>query len=153
MMRNVALAELPTWLRELHAIWDAKRTDRPYPARTDFRFEEMWGWMGRMHLIEILDGDFRFSVFGTRPASLIDHEYTGKKISEIRDPIARIWEAGYRQAVAGRVPVFGHHPPGLYGTEQLEVSWWRAILPIGAGDRLTHLLVGIQIVDSQGRYL
>ena len=153
MMREATLDELPGWLRDMHALWDAKRGARLYPARPDFVFEEFMPWLGRLHLVEVLDGDFRFAVFGSWTAELIKREYTGLKLSEIQEPLARIWEAGYRDVVARRAPVFVHHPKSRYNPRDPEVSWWRAILPMGTEDRLTHLLVGFQVIALDGRYL
>ena len=153
MTREADLAELPAWLRDLHALWDLKRGARPYPARADFVFEEFMPWLGRLHLVEILDGDFRFAVFGSGTADLIRREYTGRKLSEIEEPLARIWEAGYRDAAERRAPVFAHHPKAQYSAAELVVSWWRAILPLGTDDDLTHLLVGFQVIAPDGRYL
>jgi hypothetical protein len=152
-MRDVALDELPQGLRDLHALWNAKRGIRAYPARAEFTVDDISPWLGRLHLVEILDGDFRFAVFGTIIAGLIQREYNGLRLSEIADPIARIWAEGYRAAAERRVPFFAFHEPDLYSQNEIHVSWWRAILPLGKADRLTHLLVGIQVVDSRGRYL
>jgi hypothetical protein len=152
-MREVDLAELPEGLRGLHAMWNAKRGARAFPARAEFAVDDVSPWLGRLHLVEILDGDFRFAVFGTVIAGLIQREFNGLRLSEIADPIARIWETGYRAAAARQAPVFGFHEPNLYTEHEIHVSWWRAILPLGADGKLTHLLVGIQVVDAQGRYL
>ncbi|MCM0019316.1 MAG: PAS domain-containing protein [Tagaea sp.] len=152
-MRDAELAELPETLRDLHAMWNAKRGARAFPARAEFAVDDVKPWLGRLHLVEILDGDFRFAVFGTIIADLLQREYNGLRLSEIADPIARTWEAGYRAAADRRAPVFGFHEPNLYSEREIHVSWWRAILPVGQAGRLTHLLVGIQVVDAKGRYL
>jgi hypothetical protein len=111
MMREAVLDELPQWQRDLHALWVAKKGEREFPPRAAFKVEKFIPWIGRLHLIEVLDGggDFRFVIYGASTNVAMRREYSGLKLSEIAEPIAWVWEAGYRDAVAHRRPLFLHH--------------------------------------------
>ncbi|MCA0449122.1 MAG: hypothetical protein LCH62_05055 [Proteobacteria bacterium] len=153
-MREVTLDELPQWLRDLHAMWAAKKDALVFPPRASFVVEDFMPWIGRLHLVEVLpDDDFRFVIYGASTNVSRRRDYSGLKLSEIADPLARIWEQGYRNAVAARTPQFFHHPIDVYAPREERVSWWRAILPLGDGGKVTHLLVGFQVIAEDGRYL
>ena len=153
-MRDVALDELPQWLRDLHALWAAKKGAAAFPPRAAFKVEDFMPWIGRLHLIEVLPGgDFRFVIYGASTNVAMRREYSGLKLSEIAEPVARVWEAGYRDAVAKRRPLFLHHPLAQYAERDGKTETWRAILPMGESGEITHLLVGFQVIAEDGRYL
>jgi hypothetical protein len=154
MMREASPDELPQWLRDLHALWVAKKGGREFPPRPAFRVEDFMPWIGRLHLVEVLpDGDFRFAIYGASTNMQMRREYSGLKLSEIAEPVARLWEAGYRDAVARRRPLFLHHPLAQYAERDAKTQMWRAILPMAEGGEITHLLVGFQVIAEDGRYL
>jgi len=153
-MREVSLNELPQWLRDLHALWVAKKGAAEFPPRAAFVIEDFMPWIGRLHLVEVLpDGDFCFTIYGASTDVSRRRDYSGVKLSEIADPLARIWEQGYRGAVTARAPQFFHHPIDRYVEADGPAQWWRAILPMGNGGNVTHLLVGFQVIAEDGRYL
>ncbi len=153
-MREVQLAEMPIWLRDLHALWVAKRGARAFPPRNAFILEDFMPWIGRLHLIEVLPGgDFRFAIYGASTNVPMRREYTGLKLSDIAEPIARLWEAGYRDAVARRRPLLLHHPLADYAERDGKTEIWRVVLPMTEGGEISHLLVGFQVIAEDGRYL
>jgi hypothetical protein len=153
-MREVELDELPQWLRDLYALWVAKKDSREFPARADFVVEDFMPWIGRLHLIEVLPGgDFRFIIYGASTNVAMRREYSGLKLSEIAEPVARVWETGYRDAIARRRPLFLHHPLAKYAERDDKTQLWRAVLPMAEGGEITHLLVGFQVIAEDGRYL
>ena len=153
MILEVCEAELPAHMRDLVALWRAKAAGRKWPARRELLFEELVPWLGRLHLVEVLDGDFRFAVFGTATMGVMRREYTGLRLSEIADPLARVWERGYLDAVRRRQALFFHHPLDTYGEMREHVGWWRAILPLGTGDTIEQLLVLIQVYRPDGGFV
>lgn len=153
-MREVQLDEMPLWLRDLHAMWVAKKGAAAFPPRAAFVVEDFMPWIGRLHLVEVLpDGDFRFAIYGASTNVPLRREYSGLKLSEIVEPIARIWEAGYRDATARRRPLFLHHPLAQYAERDGKTEIWRTILPMAGDGEITHLLVGFQVIAEDGRYL
>jgi len=153
MIAEIEEAELPSHMRDLVALWRAKAGARHWPARRDLLFEELVPWLGRLHLVEVLDGDFRFAVFGTATMGVMRREYTGMRLSEIADPLARVWERGYADAVTRRMPLFFHHPLDVYGEMREHVGWWRVILPLGTGATVEQLLVLIQVYRPDGAFV
>ncbi len=152
MNEEIAEGDLPAHMHALVDLWQTKTAGRKWPNRRELLFEELVPWMGRLHLVDVLDGDFRFAIFGTATMGVMRREYTGMKLSEIADPLARIWEASYRAAVDRREPLFFHHPLGHYGETNEHVGWWRVILPLGTEDRVENLLVLIQIYRPDGAF-
>jgi hypothetical protein len=153
MILEIGEADLPAHVRDLVKLWRAKAADRPWPARRDILFEELIPWIGRLHLVEVLDDDFRFAVFGTATTGVLKREYTGMRISEIKDPLARLWRPGYVEAVARRIPLFFHHTLDFYGETREHVGWWRAVLPLGETEKVDHLLVSIQMYRPDGAFI
>lgn len=153
-MREAKLDELPQWLRDLYALWVARKGARDFPMRGDFVVEDFMPWIGRLHLVEVLPGgDFRFIIYGASTNVAMRREYSGLKLSQIAEPVARLWETGYRDAVARRRPLFLHHPLALYAERDAKTEMWRAILPMAENGEITHLLVGFQVIAEDGRYL
>jgi hypothetical protein len=153
-MREAALDELPQWLRDLHALWVAKKGAAEFPPRAAFVVEDFMPWIGRLHLVEVLaDGDFGFVIYGASTNVAMRREYSGLKLSDIAEPVARIWEAGYRDAAARRRPLFLHHPLAQYAERDGKTEIWRTILPMADDGKITDLLVGFQVIAEDGRYL
>jgi len=153
MILEIGEAELPPHMRALVALWHAKAAGRSWPTRRDLLFEDLIPWLGRLHVVEVLDDDFRFAVFGTATMGVMRREYTGLRISEIDEPAARLWETGYRDAVAGRRPRYFNHMTDTYMPGEEPFGWWRAILPLGTGETVEHLLVLIQVYRQDGSFI
>lgn len=98
----------------LHALWQAKRCERPMPARGDFAWPELKPWMGNLALLDVLeDGqDFRYRLWGSEIARHLGYELTGRRMSEVvcwlgpnpRDEYRRICATRQPLAVAVRIP-------------------------------------------------
>ena len=58
---------LPPSLTRLLSLWDSKRSGKIMPARRDFSLEDLWPWMGYLHLVELEQSgtDGRYRVFAT----------------------------------------------------------------------------------------
>lgn len=136
----LALSSLPPKLREFHALWDGKRGGRMFPARQDFAFAELGPWLGALHVVEVLEGDFRFKVFAGKSAARMRQELTGRLISEIA-PAAMAQDAArdYREVVERRVPIYADRT--RQEMEGRMYSWRRLIVPLGQGESVDHLFV------------
>ena len=134
--------DLPVELRSLVELWRTKRGCRTLPARRDFQIEELKPWLGRMHVIEVLPGDFRFAVFATTSAQRVGVELTGRLISEAPVPdMAKDAEETYRQSVKTKRPVYRRTPPTVY--DDRLYGYTRVVLPLGEKDEPDRLFVAI----------
>jgi len=141
---ELPLAEAPPSLLRLAEIWNEKRGPNPLPARALFRFEDTVPWLGYLHLLERVEDDFQFRIFGSAVAAWFGHDYTGLRLSDVLREVPDVAAkavAGYRKAISTTAPVY------LY-TEQArhrgaEFGWSRLLLPLGEGACVTHLLIAI----------
>jgi hypothetical protein len=133
--------KLPPRLRQFLVLWEQKRGADPLPARADFAFEELRPWLGELHLLEVLENDFRFKVFATGTAERVKREYTGHLMSEVTPAeLAREAALEYRRVVESRRPVFTERSQVM--AEGRVYSWQRLIAPLGHDRRtVDHLFV------------
>jgi hypothetical protein len=139
-------SQLSPRMEQFLDLWDGKRAGRTVPARYDFAFEELRPWLGALHLLEVLPGDFRFKVFATGTAERVKREYTGRLMSEAEPKeLTREAMAAYRQAVDTRAPLFTDR--SNVHIEGRAFSWRRLILPLGVnGETVDHLFVCIEFL-------
>ena len=143
-------ADAPAPLRELAALWETRRAGRAMPARGDLPTEDLRPWLSRINMVEPVGDDFRYIVFGTAIAELIRRDWTGHLLSEMvpADTGAAI-AAMFRRAVETRSPLWFWTPPRDF--EGRQFAWWRVVLPLGAGDAVERLMVGVQEENPRGR--
>lgn len=73
---------------DLLRLWSSKRKGRNAPLRNDFRVEELKPWLGRLILLDVLQGalpdgcDFKFRLMGSSIAQEIGADLTGRTVSE-----------------------------------------------------------------------
>jgi hypothetical protein len=138
--------KLPPRLRQFLDLWERKRGSSVLPARADFTFDDLKPWLGELHLLEVLDDDFRFKVFATGTAERVKREYTGYLMSQVTPvELAREAAAEYRRVVEARAPVFTERSQVVADGQVF--SWQRLIAPAGR-DRRTpdHLFVCLQFL-------
>ncbi len=139
----VAPDAAPAPLRSLHAFWDLKRGDRPFPAREELPTEELWPWVSRINMVEPVGEDFRYLVFGTEIANRIRRDWTGRLLSEMDPADTGVAIAAmFRRAVETQAPVWFRTAPRNF--EGRQYAWWRVVLPLGRDGRVERLLVGVQ---------
>ncbi len=141
-MMNVT--NLPPRLRLFYELWNRKRGTRTIPARADFPFEELRPWLGELHLLEALPGDFRFQVYATGSAERVRREYTGFLMSQVEpQELAREAVAAYRKAVETRQPSFTDRSDIMI--EGRLYSWKRLIAPLGDdGETVDRIFVCLE---------
>lgn len=138
--RNVPSARFDA----LEALWHAKHVNNRIPARGDFSLEELAPFMGRLALLDVVDGgrDFRFRLFGTGIADDYRAEMTGKLVSEYRDGYREPILRGYTAALETRRP-YRDVVEVIDGFRQ--VTWSRLVLPLAReGIDVEMLMVMIQ---------
>lgn len=134
-------SKLPPRLRQFLELWEIKRGADPIPARADFSFEELRPWLGQLHLLEVLPGDFRFKVYATGTAERVKREFTGFLMSQVTpSDLAREAALEYRRVVETRIPVFTERSDIV--SEGRMFSWQRLIAPAGQDRRTAdHIFV------------
>ncbi len=92
--------------RDLHALWLSKRGSRPLPLRRAFDVIELRPWLGFLCLVDIEDQgrDFRYRIFGTRIATLIGRELTGRRLSEVDSGLRDGLRPGYLEVARSGAP-------------------------------------------------
>lgn len=134
--------------RSLLDFWDARRAGRVMPKRTDINPEDLFPWIGYLHLLEPVDGghDFRYAVFTTRTIIGADNDMTGKRVSDWGDErvvqAMRLYGAVLEQ---GR-PIYNAVP------ERHENDWIvysRICLPLGTAEGVTHILAMLTRVKEK----
>ena len=131
------------WLTEnelsLLQFWDSLRAGRTMPERQDIVPEDLFPWLGFLHLLEPIDGgrDFRYVIFTTRTLVGRDKDMTGKYVSDWGDERVVHAMRLYRAVVENARPVYNSTP------ERHEDDWVvqsRLCLPLGKGDTVTHIV-------------
>lgn len=96
-------------IRAFAELWLSKTLGDRLPARADLTIEELQPWLGRLLIMDVLDGgdDFRYRLVGTLIADANDRDLTGKCVSECqydghRDHVL----ASFRAPIETRGPVF-----------------------------------------------
>lgn len=123
-----------------YTLWQHKRGTRVMPSRSDFPFDEIAPWVGRLHLIEVLADDFRFKVFAGRSSTRLGEEWTGRLLSDVTPRwMAEDAAADYRRCVEACEPVYADRT--RREAEGRMFSWRRLVLPLGERGRVDHLFV------------
>ncbi len=123
----------------LLTFWDACRKGRPMPERTDFTPEDLFPWMGYLHLLKPIDdgADFQYMVFTTRTLLGQDQDMSRKRVSEWPDKRADFARQLYRTVMTHRHPVYSLIPERF---ERDMVLYSRVCLPLGKDGRITHIM-------------
>lgn len=108
-------------LRQLHAYWQEKRGDRPFPARADIDPAEMLFILGDLILFDIEAGEdgqprFRYRLFGSNIVQRQGFDMTGKCIDQhpwpgfanrAREGYLRLVQTGLPDAIIRREEIDG----------------------------------------------
>jgi hypothetical protein len=143
-MTSAMPTDLPPELARFLALWERKRKSRAMPSRQDFTLEELWPWMGRLHLVELENGgaDGRYRVFATASTERFRQEMTGRLISDYQpDDLALRALEDHRSIVAAAMPVTRTVNDLLGGTM---MHWTRLAVPLGHdGSRMDRYFVAL----------
>ena len=141
--RTEWLDRIPRAHMSLFSLWDEKRGQRPFPARSDFDFTDLMPWLGNLHLVAFTDTSIRFLVYGTKIARINGRDWTGKEVTPSDYPQFETLIGYYLDTRDARWPL-AHLRPAL--NKERTQFWSRLFLPLGEDDRtvdkmLVHALV------------
>lgn len=132
--------ECPQSLTKLRETWEHKCAGRAMPPRRDFEIDDLRSWLGRLLLLEVVDGgrDFRYRVYGSSLTAYLGAERNGQTVGtlppEIRDSVM----AEYRFVVTTRRPhlVTSNR---LVGATERRLT--KLILPLSEEGRTVNMLL------------
>lgn len=115
-------------------LWESKRGAREMPTRRDIDATELKPWMGKLAILEVIDGgdDFRYRLYGSKLRSRLACDHTGRRVSELA-----LWDvetvlADYRACVVRREPVLLVRQQ-RYQRRELELTKLMLPLSVDAG--------------------
>jgi hypothetical protein len=128
-------------LSALLALWRGRGAQGRLPARADFTVQDFRPWLGHLCILEVLDGDLRYALYGTAITEIFGWDLTGRRISGLAPDVAQRLAEEYRPVVADGRPVF-------FSNRRLVRKEWAHVdklaLPLGAdGVHVDRLIVGI----------
>ncbi len=131
----------------LLTIWDARCKGRPTPERTDFTPEDLFPWLGYLHLLTPIDNgaDFHYTVFSTRTLLGQDQDMTHKRVSEWSDKRAEYARQLYSTVMTHQRPIYSLVPERF---ERDLVLYSRVCLPLGKEGRISHILSHLTPQDN-----
>lgn len=122
-----------TQIARLVGDWDRRRAGRAFPARGDFDVQDFRYIIGSLSLVSVLPdhAGFVFRVHGTKVASRVGYDLTGKSVEAIPDASARAMvNKLFGSVLERRAPIIGvrdhlrllHSPVGRAETAALPLS-------------------------------
>jgi hypothetical protein len=130
-------------LRRLFEYWLQKREGNPFPQRRNLDPIEMKEWLGRLSLLDVVDGgaDFRFRVHGSILAERIGFDMTGRLLSETPHDLRAEAMAQYRETCRRAAPLL---VVGGWVLPQPSMAYDRLVLPLWAeGPEVASLLSAV----------
>jgi hypothetical protein len=130
-------------LRYLLDYWNRLRGMRTMPARAEIEPKEIRRSLRYVHMYDVVEGgqEFRARLVGTAVYPGLDHDQTGKLISEHPDPGVRLrFAVLLRHVVTHRAParsVSLRQTASAITDRRTEGLW----LPLGEGDAVEQILV------------
>lgn len=120
-------------------FWDSRRAGRAMPERTDIAPEDLFLWIGYLHLLEPIDGgrDFRYAVFTTRTLIGANKDMTGKRVSDWNDDRTGLAMELYGAVLKHAQPIYSALPERH---KDDWVAYSRLCLPLGTADAITHIV-------------
>lgn len=128
-------------LKATFDYWRRVKGERAMPAREEILPKELRQALRTIHLYDVLDdGDYRLRLVGSGVFPGLSEDQTGKRLSEHPDPGIRLrFAAALNHVVATGAPVRSvslRKTGDLLHDAHTEGLW----LPLGAGDRVEHVL-------------
>lgn len=122
------------------ALWRTKTDGTALPARADFSMEDLRPFLGRIGILDVVDGgaDFRFRVYGSNIATAYKGEMTGKSVQEYRSNFRDVIVPGYRRCFETREP---RYDILKIDDEAMLYRWERIVVPLAADGRTINMLM------------
>jgi hypothetical protein len=138
-------------LIDLYRLWQSKCRNGRLPARADFTVDDLRPLMGRIAILDVVDGgaDFRFRLYGSDIARAYRGEMTGKSVREYRPHFYAKIAPGYQDVVATRKPRYDEMQ---VDDEMMLYRWERLVLPLASdGTTIDMILVASITLEYQRR--
>jgi hypothetical protein len=125
--------------------FDAIAGAREMPRWRDFRPADVSWLLGRIYLIDVLDGgtDYRFRLFGVFWEKMYGTDLTGQRLSEV-EATGRLTalRGDYDTVVAGHEPLF--HSGRLIWPDKKSIHYERLLIPFSGDDgQVSVILVAL----------
>ena len=121
---------------------DALAGTRPMPHRQDLHPAEVTWLLGRLYLIDVLDGgaDYSFPLFGVFWEKMYGTDLTGQRLSEL-EAAGRLTalRGDYDTVVSAREPFF--HPGRLVWPNKKSIHYERLFVPFSGDDGQVSLIL------------
>ena len=123
----------------LLTLWESRRDGRDMPTRGNLIAEDLFPWMGSIHLLVPVEGgaDFRYKVFATRTLLSKDPDLTGKLTKDWPDERSKRALKLYGTVYTEGCPIYSALP------ERHQLDWIfysRICLPLGSKGVVTHIV-------------
>jgi hypothetical protein len=121
-------------------LWQSKRRGNAHPARADFSMEDLRPFLGRIGILDVVDGgaDFRFRVYGSAIANAYKGEMTGKSVNDYRSNFRDIIVPGYRRCYETGEPQYDVLE---VDDDLMRYRWERVVVPLAADGRTVDMIM------------
>ncbi|MFN4163470.1 MAG: PAS domain-containing protein [Ferrovibrio sp.] len=141
-----ALAISHPALRALYELWQAKRGDRPAPARGDFTVEELRPWLGHLMIIDCDGEDTRYRLYGTDLVRIFGFDLTGRRVTDCASQIGDKPMLEYRQIIRSGKPIYiSRGSPSARDYLLMD----KLALPLMEDGKVNKILAAIYLSDTE----
>lgn len=137
---NVSEHNLPDdgHLVPLLRLWCRRCGSAAAPARGDLPAEDLVAWLGHLAVLEKVDADFRFRLFGSLLTVSWQEDLTGQSLADLPEPLAGLLGSVCQQCCTVAQPVLVQYsaPQRFGGRPRRDL-----LLPMVAGDGITQLMM------------
>ncbi|MDX2102554.1 MAG: PAS domain-containing protein [Alphaproteobacteria bacterium] len=141
-------AHLPDDLTALYCWWEDVRADAALPARAVIDPFSLRSWLGNLSLLERVEEDWRYRLYGSTLAEAAGFDLTGRRLSASFAPIVqRFYIDQYSLVTSALRPVYSRNtrPARLQITARV---WERLVMPFaGRSGGADFLLVFARALD------
>jgi hypothetical protein len=139
-MNDAPFVPINPKLLEFHALWRGRCRDGKLPARADFSLEELRPYIGRIAILDVIDGgrDFRFRLYGTNIAEEYKGEMTGKSVSAFRANFYDAIVPGYRRVLKTKAP---HYDVPEIDDALMHYKWERLVVPLASDGTTVDMIM------------
>ncbi|WP_420404570.1 PAS domain-containing protein [Nisaea sp.] len=144
-------------VRSFHRFWKDCRKGSPIPDRAHFTPESLWPWIGRVLIVDVVDGgrDFFHRIVGTEIVTAVGRDLTRKYVSECDYQIGtEAMLARYRETAARAMPTF-RKGLMIWAFDRTWIAFESVTAPMGCGsagvDQLITVIDHPSLPAAQGR--
>ena len=114
------------------------------PPRDSFGFDDFRPWMGRVSIMEVLNGrtDFRYRLYGTTLAEVTGADLTGKHVRNITRPDRDRYMRRLQEIAAGRNP-FVFSGECFWRARNITLKYEEVLCPVSGGVGNVSKIIGV----------